>query len=384
MRKCHLNTCPVGVATQDPRLRKRFGGRPEYLVNYAHFIAEELRAIMAELGFRTLDEMVGRADLLRMRDGVDHWKAKSLDFSRIFHVESAGENPIRKTEDQDHGLDGILDWQLLEDCKPASEGEEQVKKFYPIRNLNRTTGAMLSGVIAKRYGLKGLPEGSIELTFAGSAGQSFGAFAVRGLTLVLEGDANDYVGKGLSGGRLIVRPHPEADYDPAENVIVGNTVLYGATSGEAYFSGLAGERFGIRNSGARAVVEGVGDHGCEYMTGGVVAVLGETGVNFAAGMSGGIAYVYDPRQDFDLRCNLAMVDLESVGSEEDVGLLRDLVGRHADYTGSPRAKWMLENWDTALPLFVKVIPMEYRRALGQMAQVDLRARKTAEEMVTHG
>ncbi len=381
MRKCHQNTCPVGVATQDPALRKRFRGAPEHLVNYFMFIAEELREIMASLGCRTVDEMVGRADLLCMRDAIEHWKAETLDFSPVFSLPKPfGREPDCKPGDTAGGIDQFS-LQLVDDAMPAIDDGVRVEKQYRIRNVNRTVGATLAFHVARKYGIEGLPDDTITLRFTGSAGQSFGAFAARGMTMVLEGDANDYLGKGLSGGKIIVRPEPGADFDPAENVIVGNTLLYGATGGEVYISGLAGERFCIRNSGAMAVVEGVGDHGCEYMTGGVVAVLGPTGVNFAAGMSGGIAYIYDPRQDFDLRCNLDMVDLEPLVDMDDISQLRDMIQKHIQHTGSRRGKWMLDNWDMMLRLFVKVMPVEYRRALGRLAKEELSARRTEGERV---
>ena len=385
MRKCHSNTCPVGVATQDPRLRKRFSGNPDYLVNYFTFMAEEMREIMAKLGLRTVDEMVGRADLLKMRDGISHWKARKLDFSAVFCVPDESKKfAVRKVQQQDHGLEKILDQQLVKDCAAALEKDKAVQLDLPIRNIDRTACTMLSYEISKRYGQDGLPEDYITLNFSGSAGQSFSAFGAKGLTLIVDGDINDYVGKGLSGAKIIVRPPQGSCFEWNKNSIVGNVALYGATAGEVFFAGLAGERFAIRNSGANAVVEGVGDHGCEYMTGGRVVVLGRTGVNFAAGMSGGIAYVYDPYQDFDLRCNLDMVDIEPLTENDDIQLVRSLIEKHLHYTGSPRAKWMLENWDSTLPLFVRVMPMEYRRALGRMAQEDLASRRKDAEQVHQG
>ncbi|MEW6267469.1 MAG: glutamate synthase large subunit [Thermodesulfobacteriota bacterium] len=382
MRKCHKNTCPVGVATQDPRLRARFAGRPEYLINYFYFVAEELRELMAALGFRALDEMIGRSDRLEKRQDIGHWKARKLDFGAVFHRPEAPESVARHClQAQNHGLEDVLDRQLIREAEPALERKQPIRIELPIRNVNRTTGAMLSGEIARRYGQDGLPDDSITVHFRGSAGQSFGAFGLKGLTLILEGDSNDYIGKGLSGAKIIVKPPEGATFDPAANVIVGNVALYGATSGEAYFCGLAGERFAIRNSGAVSVVEGVGDHGCEYMTGGLVVVLGRTGVNFAAGMSGGIAYVFDPDQDFDLRCNLDMVDIEPVAQSEDVAELKRMLQRHMLYTGSPRARALLDDWEHTLSLFVKVMPMEYRRALGQMAKEDLASRRTEAEQV---
>ena len=382
MRKCQKDSCPVGVATQNPLLRARFTGEPEHVINYFHFVAEELRQIMASLGFAKVSEMVGRADLLKMREGVDHWKARKLDMSRVFHRPSrSDECAVHACQPQDHGLDKALDHQIIPQCLPALEKGEKVKLDLTIRNINRTVGTMLSYEMATRHGEKGLPDDTIMLGFTGSAGQSFGAFGMKGLTLNLWGDTNDYVGKGLSGAKIVVRPPQEAKFDWSENVVVGNVALYGATTGEAYFAGRAGERFAIRNSGARAVVEGVGDHGCEYMTGGMVAVLGPTGVNFAAGMSGGIAFVYDPDQDFDLRCNLDMVDIEPVDQGEDIETLKGMITDHLKYTGSPKAAWMLEHWQEVLPLFVKIMPMEYRRALGLMSREDLASRRTRAEQV---
>ncbi len=383
MRKCHANTCPVGIATQDPRLRARFRGTPEHLVSYFHFVAAELRAIMASLGLRSVAEMIGRADLLKLRDGVEHWKAAKLDLRGILHrAEAPAAVATHCVQAQEHGTEeDALNRAITADAQPALERGERVEKSYAIRNVNRTVGATLAYHITKKHGAKGLPENTIAYHFEGSAGQSFGAFAAPGMTLTLEGEANDYLGKGLSGGRLIVRVPSGALYDPAQNVIAGNTALYGATSGDVYINGLAGERFCVRNSGARVVVEGVGDHGCEYMTGGTVAVLGRTGVNFAAGMSGGIAYVYDPQQDFDLRCNLDMVDLERVVEPEDAATLRALLVAHHRLTGSARAKQLLDTWDQARALFVKVFPIEYRRALGRLAEVEKGMRKTREEEV---
>lgn len=382
MRKCHQNTCPMGVATQDPRLRERFKGKPEHLVNYFHFVAEELRQIMSELGFRKIEEMVGRTDKLKLKEKIDHWKARHLDFSRIlYRPDPPSQAAVRCVQAQDHGIADVLDRRLIEKARPALENKKRVKIEMPIRNVNRTTGAMLSGMIAKKYGEEGLPPDTITLQFNGSAGQSFGAFGMRGIRMILEGDCNDYIGKALSGAKIIVRPPAGTRFDPARNVIIGNVALYGATSGEVYINGLAGERFCIRNSGANAVVEGVGDHGCEYMTGGLVVVLGKTGVNFAAGMSGGIAYVFDPEQDFDRRCNLAMVDIEPVIDPEDVQTLRSMIQHHLEYTGSTRAGILLDDWDHSVSLFVKVIPMEYRRALGLMAQDDMDSRRTKAEEV---
>ncbi|MGZ5862097.1 MAG: glutamate synthase-related protein, partial [Methyloceanibacter sp.] len=396
MRKCHLNTCPVGVATQDPVLRARFQGKPEHVINFFFFVAEEVREYMAALGFRRFAEMIGQTEWLDKSQAIDHWKAKGLDFSRLFHKpEVPADVATRNSERQDHQLEKVLDVKLIQLCRQAIDEKKPVKLDLPIRNTDRTTGAMLSGVIARAHGHPGLPEDTIWVSFKGSAGQSFGAWLAHGITLDLEGEANDYVGKGLSGGRLVVRPPKNSGIVPEQSIIVGNTVLYGAIAGECYFRGIAGERFAVRNSGAIAVVEGTGDHGCEYMTGGVVVVIGPTGRNFAAGMSGGIAYVLDEEGDFERRCNLAMVNLEPVPSENSVmeqsrhqtgdleshGLvdvtdmtrfdaerLHQLIENHLHYTGSARARAILEDWAAYLPKFVKVMPVEYRRALEEMAR----------------
>ncbi len=384
MRKCHLNTCPVGVATQDPQLRRKFEGKPEHVVNYLFFVAEEARELMARLGVRRFDHLIGRTELLDTREGIEHWKAKGLDFSRIFHMPALPPEVARHhCETQNHGLDKALDNRLIELAAPALERGEKVTIETPIRNINRTVGTMLSGRIAKRYGHEGLPEETIRVRLAGSAGQSFGAFLARGVWLDLIGDTNDYCGKGLSGGRISVQPSPKFRGEPTENIITGNVVLYGAIEGEAYFRGVGGERFAVRNSGARAVVEGVGDHGCEYMTGGTVVVLGATGRNFAAGMSGGIAYVLDEDGTFVKRCNAAMVALEPLLTEReqetklerafwhkdeaDEAIARRLIERHARFTGSVQAKNILEHWTEFRARFVKVFPNEYRRALGELA-----------------
>jgi glutamate synthase (NADPH/NADH) large chain len=397
MRKCHLNTCPVGVATQDPELRKRFTGQPEHVVNYFFFVAEEVRQIMAKLGYRSFSEMIGQSDRLDMRKAVAHWKASKIDLSRVLYKPAAGaEVAISNSEKQDHGLDKALDRQLIDMAMPALETKKPVLIDIGVRNFNRTVGAMLSGEVAKRYGHTGLPEDSIYVRMRGTAGQSFGAFLAAGVTLDLEGEANDYVGKGLSGGRIAIYPPAESPIVPEENIIVGNTVLYGAIQGECYFRGVGGERFAVRNSGAIAVVEGVGDHGCEYMTGGVVVVLGATGRNFAAGMSGGVAYVLDETGDFDRRCNLSMVDLEPIPEEDaaleafdhqggdlethglvdilhdmtnnDAQRLKVLIERHRRYTGSAKAKRILDHWGEYRPRFVKVMPVDYRQALEKMAK----------------
>ncbi|MBT7164282.1 MAG: glutamate synthase large subunit [Victivallales bacterium] len=381
MRCCHKNTCAVGVATQDPELRKRFRGKPEYVVNFMHFIAEEVREYMAELGFRTIDEMVGRTDCLEMADAVDFWKARGLDYSRLLDVQFPADAPKRCLAKQAHDLTTALDMDLIEAAKPAIENGEPVVIEREIRNANRTACTMLSGRLAEKYGLKGLPEDTIRLNFRGAAGQSFGAFAAHGLTMTLRGEANDYVGKGLSGAKIIIKPEDGATFDPSRNIAAGNVLLYGATSGELYVNGRVGERFAIRNSGARTVVEGIGDHGCEYMTGGRVVILGPTGINFGAGMSGGLAYVYSAGREFDNRCNLDMVDLELVNEPQDVAELRELVENHLRYTGSQKAQRILDNWEDELPKFVKVFPMEYRRVLGLMTPED---EQTDREEVIHG
>jgi glutamate synthase (NADPH) large chain len=408
MRKCHLNTCPVGIATQDPVLRKKFTGAPEHVINYFFFVAEEVRELMAQLGFRTVDEMVGRVDRVDMAPAINHWKAKGIDLSRLLYQEPAAPGvAIHHCETQHHGLDKALDNELIAEAQPALDHRRPVRIEKPIRNVHRTVGAMLSGEVAKRCGHAGLPEDTIWARFDGNAGQSFGAFLAHGVTLELHGDANDYVGKGLSGGRLIVRQPSAANREPTENIIIGNTVLYGAIAGEAYFEGVAGERFAVRNSGAVAVVEGTGDHGCEYMTGGVVVVLGQTGRNFAAGMSGGIAYVYDPRGGFANVCNRSEVELSPVAAAEpdddanpvyledgdrprqrapnvvdngmgdplrfDAQRLRILIERHQLFTGSARARRLLENWEQTLAAFVKVTPKDYRRAL-----LDLKSEREAD------
>ena len=366
MRKCHLNTCAVGIATQDPVLRSRFTGTPEHVINFFFFIAEQMRQHMSKLGFRTVDEMVGRVDRIDPSIAHTHWKAKGIDLSHILYSPTLPSRVSRRrTQAQDHGLNQALDHILIEKAARALETQEPVKASFAIRNVHRTVGAMLGGEIARRYGSAGLPDGAIHFKFRGSAGQSFGAFVPNGVTFELEGDSNDYLGKGLSGGRIIAYPPRTSSFLPEESILVGNVVLYGATSGEAFLNGIAGERFAVRNSGATAVVEGVGDHGCEYMTNGLVIVLGSTGRNFAAGMSGGIAYVYDDKGDFGLRrCNKASVDLEPLVAPADVENIRGLLERHRDLTGSPRAAWVLEHWADAQPRFIKVFPHEYKRVLG--------------------
>jgi glutamate synthase (NADPH/NADH) large chain len=364
MRVCHLNTCPVGVATQDPELRKNFTGKAEFIVNFFQFIAQEVREYMAALGFRTVDEMIGRVDRLNVRPAVSHWKARGLDFSAILHQpDGPAKAPRRRMRAQDHGLEHAVDHAIITHCADALAHKTPVSMSLPIGNAHRTVGTMLGYEVTRRHGAAGLPEDTIRLQFTGSAGQSFGAFVPRGITLRLEGDSNDYVAKGLSGGKVIVYPPRQATFVPEENILIGNVALYGATSGEAYFRGVAGERFAVRNSGAHAVVEGVGDHGCEYMTGGRVIVLGHTGRNFAAGMSGGVAYVLDVAGDFQRRCNHELVDLEPLEHAEDIELVRSLVERHVNYTGSEHGARVLSSWSRSAAMFVKVMPRDYKRAL---------------------
>jgi len=394
MRKCHLNTCPVGVATQDPVLRKRFKGTPEHVINFFFYVAEEVRELLARMGFTHIDQIIGQSELLEKRPMIDHWKARGLDFSRVFYKPDAPAEATHWTEKQKHPIDDVLDRTLIEQARPALESKLPVKIEVPIRNVDRSTGAMLSGAVVKRYKHRGLKDDTISVKLTGTAGQSFGAFLARGISFDLEGDGNDYVGKGLSGGRIVIRPPTNAKIVAADSIIVGNTVLYGAIEGEAYFSGVAGERFAVRNSGAVTVVEGVGDHGCEYMTGGIVVVIGKTGRNFAAGMSGGVAYVLDEEGDFAERCNMAMVELEPVPEEDDMleklhhhggdiahkgrvdvsgdmtkhdeERLVQLISNHAHYTGSVRARAILDDWASYRPKFRKVMPVEYRRALIEM------------------
>jgi glutamate synthase (NADPH/NADH) large chain len=389
LRKCHLNTCSVGVATQDPVLRAKFAGKPEHVVNYFFFVAEEARQIMAQLGIRMFDEMIGRVDLLDKSKAVTHWKAKGLDFSRLLHQPDVSASFARyHVENQDHGLDKALDNTLIAKSMEALEKGTKVSFMSPVKNLNRTVGTMLSSEVARRYGHEGLPDDTIHIELHGTAGQSAAAFLAHGITLDLIGEGNDYVGKGLSGGRVIVRPNKDFRGKAVDNIIVGNTVLYGAVSGEAFLSGVAGERFAVRNSGASAVIEGVGDHGCEYMTGGTVVVLGETGRNFAAGMSGGIAYIYNPADDFSGKCNMETVQLEPVLSSidqeknidraiwhsvqrggtgaTDESILKGLIECHAECTGSERAKQLLNDWSSNRSKFVKVFPNEYKRALNDL------------------
>jgi glutamate synthase (NADPH/NADH) large chain len=390
MRKCHLNTCPVGVATQDPALRKKFTGQPEHVVNYFFFVAEEVRELMAQIGIRKFDDLIGRSDLLEVKEGIAHWKSQGLDFSKVFHQPAVPASVARRHADsQDHELEKALDNSLIAQAQNALNNQQTVLIESKISNVNRTVGTMLGHEVAKRYGQAGLPADTINVKFTGTAGQSFGAFLAKGISFELRGEGNDYVGKGLCGGRIAIMPPADTKLISHENIIVGNTVMYGATSGECYFSGVAGERFAVRNSGAIAVVEGLGDHGCEYMTGGMVIVLGQTGRNFAAGMSGGVAYVLDEDGCFEKSCNLSMVALEPVPAEvaasetgeveahgrvhfnhlnkADEQALREQIEKHHRYTGSPRAKQILDNWSAYLPKFTKVMPTEYKRALLEIA-----------------
>ncbi len=365
VRKCHLNTCPMGIATQDPELRSRFKGRPEHVERFFRFLAREVREIMAYLGFKSMNEMIGRTDRLEFQPATDHYKTRGIDLSLLL-VHSEKNGVSRKCISPPEPIGYLFDGELISRAGPALEQGDPVEINLPIRNIHRSVGSRLSGEIIKKYGPDGLPDDTIQINLAGSAGQSFGAFLAPGITLRLAGEANDYLGKGMAGGKILVTPPPGSRFYPHENVIAGNTILYGATGGELYLDGTAGERFGVRNSGAIAVVEGVGDHGCEYMTGGVVVVLGRTGNNFAAGMSGGISYVFDESELFDTRCNLDMVDLETVWRKRDRELLWSLIEKHFQYTGSGRADWIMKNWDSLLPLFVKVMPIDYRKALERM------------------
>lgn len=379
MRQCHLNTCPVGIATQDPQLRKRFKGQPSHVVNYFFFVAQEVREIMAQLGVRRFEELIGRSDLLEQRDDIDNWKAQGVDLARVLYRPQSCPEERRHRLAQKHDLEKSLDAQILAEIDGHIRQGQAVRKTYAIRNINRTVGTQIAHAIVDLYGAQGLADDTVHLTFKGTAGQSFGAFAVPGMTMVLEGDANDYVGKGLSGGRIIVKAGDDFHGKAQENIIAGNTTLYGATSGEAYFNGVAGERFAVRLSGASAVVEGTGDHGCEYMTGGTVVVLGKTGRNFASGMSGGVAYVFDAEGDFESHCNTSMVALERVVAKSeqkrsgdsrtwhlgktDEELLKELIERHARFTGSKLAAELLEHWSNARARFVKVMPLQYKEAL---------------------
>lgn len=383
MRKCHKNTCPVGIATQDPVLREKFAGEPEHVINFFFMLAEEMREIMSNLGFRTLNEMVGRSDMLEVDKEViqNNEKLQNIDLSLLLRPAAsirpeAAQYCVQK---QDHGLDMALDQQLVALSKPALESGTPVYIEMPIRNVNRAVGTMLSHEVTKKYLLQGLPKDTIHVRFKGSAGQSLGAFLCPGITLELEGDSNDYVGKGLSGGKIVVYPPRKSQFDPKENIVIGNVALYGATSGEAYFNGMAAERFCVRNSGARAVVEGVGDHGCEYMTGGTVVVLGKTGRNFAAGMSGGIAYVLDVDDSFRMRCNLELVDLDKVEEEDDIMTLRMMIQQHQRHTGSELAREVLADFENLLPKFVKVFPRDYKRVLNKLKEEQVVKEAEAQE-----
>jgi glutamate synthase (ferredoxin) len=371
MRACHLNTCPVGVATQDPKLRAKFSGDPAHVVNFMKFIAQEVREYMAELGFRTIDEMVGRSERIELRRAVDHWKARNLDFSRILFKPTVPKHYGRTCQiPQDHGLDRTLDaTTLLDLARPAIEEGKPVRATLPIRNIHRVVGTQTGAAISRKHGAAGLPDDTIHFHFKGSAGQSFGAFVPRGMTLVLEGDANDYCGKGLSGGRLVVLPPREATFVPEENVIIGNVALYGATSGEAFIRGVAGERFCVRNSGVSAVVEGVGDHGCEYMTGGRVVILGPAGRNFAAGMSGGVAYVLDVDGKFATRCNKELVSLSALEDPAELALVKGLVEKHVALTESGYARRLLGDWAGVVQKLVRIMPNDYRRVLEGQAKM---------------
>jgi glutamate synthase (ferredoxin) len=368
MRKCHLNTCPVGIATQDKELRKNFKGTPEHVINFFFYIAEELRQIMSELGFRTLDEMVGQTHKINSNKAIKHYKAKGLDLSSILYRPAAyKEMTVKNTEKQDHNLEGVLDFTILKDAHRALYRKEQMILDYPIKNTNRAVGAIVSNEISKIYGHLGLPEDTLNINFTGSAGQSFGAFSAYGLTFILEGNTNDYLGKGLSGAKLIIKKPTKADFLAENNIIVGNVCLFGAVSGSAYINGIAGERFAVRNSGVITVVEGVGDHCCEYMTGGKVVVLGKTGRNFAAGMSGGMAFVYDPEDNFiNGLCNTETIEFETVIGE-DATDLKATIEKHVLYTDSKKGSELLADWETSLQNFVKVMPTEYKRALERLA-----------------
>ncbi|MDB4545173.1 glutamate synthase-related protein, partial [bacterium] len=373
MRKCHLNTCPVGIATQDTELRKKFKGKPEHVVNYLFMVAEEARQIMADLGFRSINEMVGRVDALDVDHAVEHWKAKGIDLSKLLAPAVGFHDGVQVycTVDQDHALDDVLDWKILEQAQTSIQTRQRVEIESEIKNTDRSVGAILSHHVVKTHGPDGLPENTICINFKGSAGQSLGAFLAGGISIQVEGDANDYVGKGMSGGRVVVRPPRSATFAAEDNIIIGNVALYGATAGEAYFCGVAAERFAVRNSGAVAVVEGVGDHGCEYMTGGRVVILGAIGRNFAAGMSGGIAYLYDPDDCLLNNLNLELVEIDSVHSQEDRDELHEMIKKHAQFTESNVATAILEQWDSAVGAFKKIIPSLYRKILEQKSAESL-------------
>ena len=369
MRACHLNTCPVGIATQDPELRKNFKGKPEHVINFMYFVAQELREIMANLGFRTIDEMVGQSQKLVMTDAVEYYKAKGLDLSKVLYKPDVDENiPVRNVSKQEHNLSSVIDFKILKSSRLAIEKKIKMSLDYTIKNTDRTVGAILSNEISKKYGEKGLPKGTLKLNFTGAAGQSFGAFATKGLEMKIEGNTNDYFGKGLSGATLIVKVPKKSTFKSHENIITGNVALYGATSGEAYINGIAGERFCVRNSGATAVVEGVGDHGCEYMTGGIALILGKIGRNFAAGMSGGIAYIFKSNNEFRSdNFNMEMIEFEKL-DKQDYDIIKDLLEKHYSYTQSSIAEKIILNWNKSRSMFVKVMPTEYKAALEKMAQ----------------
>ncbi|EKD27951.1 MAG: hypothetical protein ACD_79C00487G0001, partial [uncultured bacterium] len=379
MRKCHLNTCPVGIATQNPDLRKRFPGKPEHLVNYMTFVASEVREIMAELGIRNFDDLVGQVDLLDVNNALLQWKTKGLDFEKLLMKPPVPKgSSYRCTIGQKHDFSLSLDGELIAKSKPALEKQEKVKIAMKIRNCNRTVGATLSSIISRKYGENGIKDDTIHCKFEGSAGQSFAAFLAKGVTFEVEGDANDYFCKGLSGGKVIIYPPKNSTFRPQNNIITGNVNLFGATQGEVYICGMAGERFAVRNSGASAVVEGVGDHGCEYMTGGVVVVLGQTGINFAAGMSGGIAFILDENQLFDTNCNLEMVNIEPVNRKDDQALLKSMLEKHLKYTNSKLAETILKSWMEFLPLFVKVMPIDYKKAMERIKLEELKKSQDTE------
>ena len=382
MRACHLDTCPVGVATQNPELRKKFTGKPEFVVNFFEFIAEEVREILAELGFRSLEEAIGQVEFLDTESAISHWKADGLDLSPILYAPPLPEGTDRhQTEFQDHGLEEVLDRELIEKSKKSLEGKGSTVIDSKINNTDRSVGTLLGYELTKRHGGNGLPDETIAVNMTGSAGNSFGAFMPSGISLRLEGDANDYVGKGLSGGKIYIRPHENASFDASEQIIAGNVLLYGATSGEAFFRGRVGERFCVRNSGAIAVVEGIGDHGCEYMTGGRVVVLGNTGRNFAAGMSGGIAFVYDPEKVFHPKVNPEMVVLEAIDSD-DSHWLRELISRYVDETRSDLAEKLLNDWNNSAEHFVKVVPVDYKRVLEAAEAAKISGKDQTEAVMT--
>ncbi|MBP7461593.1 MAG: glutamate synthase subunit alpha, partial [Candidatus Delongbacteria bacterium] len=385
MRKCHLNHCAAGIATQDPQLRRHFQGKPEYIERLMMFLANQVREIMAELGFRRFEDMVGRSDRLRADPEIPFWKARCLDLSPLH--QSMGHKPIHHPVNTEPGeSDKTLDCEIMPQVREAIEQRKPIRLNLAVNNTHRSLGASLSYEITRRYGREGLPEGTIRLDLKGAVGQSCGVFLAPGITLHIQGAANDYLGKGMAGGRIIVQPDPASGFIPHANVIAGNVALYGATGGELYINGKAGERFAVRNSGAKAVVEGIGDHGCEYMTGGIIVVIGKTGRNFAAGMSGGVAYVYDETQMFDTRCNLDMVDLESVWDPHDSKLLYEMLAAHRNYTHSPQADFILTNWESCRPIFVKVIPIDYRKSLERrqiLEEMDLETVSATEE-VYHG